>query len=154
MPKIKMVELDPKKLNAFLADKTLNDVDDSIGKAHGYTSNLRARLKTTAATYGLLCRTYGLAEDALLPDPPAPEPEPKPEAPAKPANRRSGYWLDLADNGNHVVLRLMYGDEQVQIAKARVKGGEGAKELDFVQAISYAAHMIYKFAEQDDLGAD
>ena len=150
MSKMKMVEIDRDKLDAFLDGKKPFDVDESIGKAHGYMRLLRTRLRMSAPAYGLLCRLYGLEENALLPDPPAPEP---PAAPAAPKNKRAGYWLDLADNETHVCLRLMYGDDEVHVARAKVKGGASAKELDFIQAISYAAHMLYKFAEQDDLEA-
>lgn len=149
MPKINMVEIDPKKLDKFLEGKNLSEIDDNIGKAHGYMRLLRNRLKMTVASYRLLCRIYNLPEDALTPDPPKPEP---PAVPPKPNNRRAGYWLDLADNSNHVVLRLMYGDEEVYLARARVKNGETATELNFIQAVSYAAHMLYKLAEQYELG--
>ena len=147
-----MITIDSEKLEAFLKGKNLGEVSASIGKSSGYIGNLRTRLKMPAATFWLLCRVYGLRESDLLPPPP----KPKPSVPAAPntaqPNRRAGYWLDLADNGDHVLLRLMYDDEEAYKAKARVKGGQTAKELDFIQAVIYAAHMLYKLAEQDDMG--
>ena len=42
----------------------------------------------------------------------------------------------------------MFGDEVIVGANAYIKG---ESQLDFVKAISYAAHMCYKFAEQTTL---
>lgn len=164
MAKVSMIDLDAKKLDAFLKGKNQQEVSVSIGKNFNYMHSLRTRLRMPTATYRLLCRIYDLKEGDLQPDPPEPELPaleveqltfiPKTENKPKPKAKRECYWLDLADNGNHVVLRLMYGDDELFRAAAKVKGGEGADELNFIQAISYAAHMLYKFAEQKDLTSE
>lgn len=164
MPKVKTVSIDPVKLSA-LAEKHGGNaaLSELIGRNKYYIRDCIKQEKMGETPFLFLQRTLELPDNALLPDPPKPslptvdvlsiDVVPAQRATPKP-NRRACYWLDLADNGNHVVLRLMYGDDELFRAAAKVKGGEGADELNFIQAVSYAAHMLYKLAEQKDLTSE
>lgn len=71
---------------------------------------------------------------------PVPVPSPMPSI---------GYALDLRVYPAFVSLALYEDSKMLKFAKAKIKNGEKASQLDVVQAISYAAHMLYKFMEQD-----
>ena len=45
-------------------------------------------------------------------------------------------------------MDLFFGDQELRSVYSRIKGDT---ELDLMQAISYAAHMLYKLAEQEAL---
>lgn len=47
-------------------------------------------------------------------------------------------------------MSLYFGDEKICEAYSKIKG---PGKLDLMQAISYAAHMMYKLAEQEELKA-
>ena len=65
-----------------------------------------------------------------------------------PQQKSDMYWLDLKYSHDRLKVQVMFGDEVIVGANAYIKG---ESELDFVKAISYAAHMCYKFAEQTTL---
>lgn len=95
----------------------------------------------------LLAATYGIPENFFLaPDPPktAQPPEPK----AAPQAKQMGYALRLQATDKQVFLLLEHDGEKVGSAYSRRKD---SSELALTQAISYAAHMIYKFCEQKTL---
>jgi len=71
---------------------------------------------------------------------PVPVPSPMPSI---------GYALGLRVYPAFVSLALYEDSKMLKFAKAKIKNGEKASQLDVVQAISYAAHMLYKFMEQD-----
>ena len=52
---------------------------------------------------------------------------------------------------DRVRLCVKYDGVEVHRAHALIKGDT---ELDLLQAVSYAAHMIYKLAQQNVLGGD
>lgn len=54
-------------------------------------------------------------------------------------------WMFLQKK---VVLHMYFQGTEICKAYSKVKG---TRELDLMQAISYAAHMMYKFAEQKEL---
>lgn len=45
-------------------------------------------------------------------------------------------------------MALTFGDQELYAAWSRIKGNT---ELDLLQAVSYAAHLMYKLAEQQAL---
>ena len=61
------------------------------------------------------------------------------------------YKLNLAYSDSKVLVQLMCGEEVVIGAWAIIKD---PSKLGFIQAISYASHMMYKFAEQSDLNKE
>lgn len=61
---------------------------------------------------------------------------------------KDGYALRLLTSDKQVFLLLEHDGEKVGSAYSRRKD---SSELALTQAISYAAHMIYKFCEQRTL---
>lgn len=59
-----------------------------------------------------------------------------------------GYSIRMNITPSVLTMTLFFGEEVVYIARAKIKGN---RQIDLAQAISYAAHMIYKFAEQKHL---
>lgn len=151
--KQKMIKVDPEKILAFCKGTgvTKSEIGYSIGKSSGYINNILKSQQIPEPVYDLLCRVYDLEEGALKADPPCKDNKKLQnggvEVNPYPLNRTS-YWIDLADNGDHVVMRLMLREEEVYKARAFVRNGEDGTEMDLIQAISYAAHMIYKIAQQ------
>lgn len=60
----------------------------------------------------------------------------------------TGYSVNLDVNPDKVRLQILFDGEVVGSAYSKIKGDT---ETDLMQAISYAAHMIYKFSEQKRL---
>ena len=58
------------------------------------------------------------------------------------------YTLGLDVSPERVVLHMYFQGTEICNAAAKVKG---TREVDLMQAISYAAHMMYKFTEQKEL---
>lgn len=154
MPITQTIIIDPDKLRAFAAKHgDMKELSLNIGRNVGYISKCVSTGKMARSAFDFMLRTYGAKAEDLTPDP---VPEKKPTLNTPPVQHRPGkkdetYWLDLRDMGNYVALALMYGDETVYEARAKVRGGRDAKEVNFVQAVSYAAHMLYKLAEQQEL---
>lgn len=61
------------------------------------------------------------------------------------------YSLRLRVSPCRVILRMYFQDTEIYSAASKVKG---TRELDLLQAVSYAAHMMYKFAEQKELNKE
>lgn len=61
------------------------------------------------------------------------------------------YTLGLDVSPERVILRLYFQGTEICKAASKVKG---TRELDLMQAISYAAHMMYKFTEQKELNKE
>lgn len=132
-----MVKISPERLRLFCSKNGgQTAVSETLGYGKSFISNALHSGKMSRAANKLLAATYGIPENFFLaPDPPktAQPPEPK----AAPQAKQMGY-----------ALRLQATDKQVGSAYSRRKD---SSELALTQAISYAAHMIYKFCEQKTL---
>lgn len=60
----------------------------------------------------------------------------------------SGFKMNLDVKPDKVYLEVLFDGQVIGSAYSKIKG---QTEVDLMQAISYAAHMIYKFAEQKRL---
>lgn len=60
-----------------------------------------------------------------------------------------GYSASIQVQPDKVLFAIDYNGEEIYHAYSKIKGDS---ELDLIQAISYAAHMCYKMAEQRELG--
>lgn len=74
----------------------------------------------------------------------------------RPKRRRSTppggrYSLTLQTKPDRIRLALCDGGKEIFYAWSKLRG---SSELDLAQAISYAAHLIYKFSEQRTLGTE
>ena len=69
---------------------------------------------------------------------------------ATPQSAASGSYTARIDvsGGKSLNMSLYFGDEKICEAYSKIKG---PGKLDLMQAISYAAHMMYKIAEQEEL---
>ena len=65
---------------------------------------------------------------------------------SRPAFQPYGITLDVRKE--KLRMALTFGDKELYAAWSRIKGDT---ELDLLQAVSYAAHLMYKLAEQNQL---
>lgn len=61
------------------------------------------------------------------------------------------YTLGLDVTPDVVVLHMYFQGTEICRAASKVKG---RREVDLMQAVSYAAHMMYKFTEQKELNKE
>lgn len=138
-----MMNIDPERLRNFAAKNGgLKHISLQLGYSRSYLSNVADYGRMRQSTANQLSAMYGVPEDFFL----AREPE-KPKA-AAPQAGQTGYALRLQATDKQVFLLLEHDGEKVGSAYSRRKDNS---ELALVQAISYAAHMIYKFCEQKTL---
>lgn len=135
-----MMNIDPERLRNFAAKNGgLKHISLQLGYSRSYLSNVAdcGRMRLSVARQ--MSTMYGVPEDFFR----AREPE-KPKA-AAPQAGQTGYALRLQATDKQVFLLLEHDGEKVGSAYSKRKDNS---ELALVQAISYAAHMIYKFCEQ------
>lgn len=136
------VELNTKELRDYLRKNRIGMValSRSMGRSDGYMSNVVNGVSSMSRTgYDAMCKALGVEPGVFTKPLPAPAPVP------------SMYRLNLVYSDSKVLLQLMRGEEVVSGAWAIVKE---QSRLGFIQAISYAAHMMYKFAEQSELNEE
>lgn len=142
------VQISPERLRLFCSKNGGQTVvSETLGYGKSFISNALHSGKMSRAANKLLAATYGIPENFFLaPDPPktAQPPEPK----AAPQAKQMGYALRLQATDKQVFLLLEHDGEKVGSAYSRRKD---SSELALTQAISCAAHMIYKFCEQKTL---
>lgn len=138
-----MMKIDAERLRRFAAKNGgLAHISRQMGFGDTYLSTIVTRQRMRQSTANQLSAMYGVPEDFFR----AREPE-KPKA-AAPQAGQTGYALRLQATDKQVFLLLEHDGEKVGSAYSKRKDNS---ELALVQAISYAAHMIYKFCEQKTL---
>lgn len=138
-----MMNIDPERLRNFAAKNGgLKHISLQLGYSRNYLANAADYGRMRVAVAKQLSAMYGVPEDFFR----AREPE-KPKA-AAPQAGQTGYALRLQATDKQVFLLLEHDGEKVGSAYSKRKDNS---ELALVQAISYAAHMIYKFCEQRTL---
>lgn len=125
---------------------TMADLARRMGRTQSYFSNVLARGSISASAYPLLVSVAGVDHDAFL----ARETPPKTEAQHAP-QPGGRYSLTLQTKPDRIRLALCDGGKEISYAWSKLSG---SSELDLAQAISYAAHLIYKFSEQSSLGTE
>lgn len=143
-----MVQISPERLRLFCSKNGgQTAVSEALGYGKSFISNALHSGKMSRAANKLLAATYGVPENFLLaPDPPktAQPPEPKDAQ----QGGQDGYALRLLTSDKQVFLLLEHDGEKVGSAYSKRKD---SSELALTQAISYAAHMIYKLYEPQTL---
>lgn len=136
----KSVKIDGDKFRAVIAKmgKTQSEVSQELGTSYSYVSRSCTVGEMSETAFNLFCMMYGQNREDLLS---------KEEETVK-APEAEGYHLHLNVTPTIVTVSCMFGQEVLYIGRSKVKG---ESELDLMQAISYAAHMIYKAAEQKEL---
>lgn len=143
-----MVQISPERLRLFCSKNGgQTAVSEALGYGKSFISNALHSGKISRAANKLLAATYGIPEDFFL----APD-HPKTALPPEPKDAqqggRDGYALRLLTSDKQVFLLLEHDGEKVGSAYSKRKD---SSELALTQAISYAAHMIYKLYEQQTL---
>lgn len=131
------VQISPERLRLFCSKNGGQTVvSETLGYGKSFISNAMHSGKMSRAANKLLAATYGIPENFFLaPDPPKTAQPPEPKAAPQATDKQ-------------VFLLLEHDGEKVGSAYSRRKD---SSELALTQAISYAAHMIYKFCEQKTL---
>lgn len=125
---------------------TMADLARRMGRTQSYFSNVLSRGTISASAYPLLVSVAGVDPDAFL----ARETPPKTEAQHAP-QPGGRYSLTLQTKPDRIRLALCDSGKEISYAWSKLRG---SSELDLTQAISYAAHLIYKFSEQRTLGTE
>nr|DAU35991.1 MAG TPA: SOS-response transcriptional repressor [Caudoviricetes sp.] len=126
---------------------TMADLARRMGRTQSYFSNCLSRGSISASAYPLLVEVAGVDPAAFL----ARETPPKTEAQHAPPQPGGRYSLTLQTKPDRIRLALCDGAKEISYAWSKLRG---SSELDLAQAISYAAHLIYKFSEQRTLGTE
>lgn len=144
------IKVDIPAIKKYFDDNALSykDVCTRIGRSRFYISACAATGKMSSYTYDLLIRELGVSRDAFIPkDTHKETPQDAPKVQTA-AGGGDLYTLGLDVSPDRVVLRMCFQGTEIYRSASRVKG---KRELDLMQAVSYAAHMMYKFAEQKEL---
>ena len=143
-----MIQISPERLRLFCSKNGgQTAVSEALGYGKSFISNALHSGKMSRAANKPLAATYGVPENFFLaPDPPktAQPPEPKDAQ----QGGQDGYALRLLTSDKQVFLLLEHDGVKVGSAYSKRKD---SSELALTQAISYAAHMIYKLYEQQTL---
>ena len=140
MSKVNMVKFDPEKMRKWLKDHKLTATEVSLASGRG------PRYMAVAEHRGYMSQSQALAMHALygfeLADvQPDPEPEETPED-------DSEYQVRVKLLPDRLCVTILRGGRVYEHAWSNRKSLSG---IDTLQAISYAAHMCYKFRQQTEL---
>lgn len=129
------MKINGKMLREYLSRRgiTLDKLSVDIGHAKNYMSYILSKEDMPTSEYKLMCHILGVDEDKFAP------------------HDTAGYSLGLVYDERSLRIKLLHGDKEVCSAWSLIKS---SSDLDFLQAISYAAHMMYKFAQQTELGKE
>lgn len=132
-----MVKIDPNAFKAWVHDNgyRMRQLSMDLGKSENYLSGAIFRGEIASQTLQLLALKYGL------------DPKDVTERPHK-AQELAGFSLDLMVKPDRVRVAIMHNGRELYSSFARINGDT---ETKLIQAISYAAHMCYKQAEQREL---
>lgn len=132
-----MVKIDPDAFKAWLQDNghRMNQLSMDLGKSASYLSGAICRGEIASQTLQLLALKYGLDPKDVM------------ERPHK-AQEPTGFSLDLMVKPDRVRVAVMHNGNELYSAFAKING---ETETKLMQAISYAAHLCYKLAEQKEL---
>ena len=138
-----MMRIDAERLRRFAAKNGgLAHISRQMGFGDTYLSTIIARQRMRQSTANQLSAMYGVPEDFFRAR------DTDKQNAAAPQVKQMGYALRMQVTDKQVFLLLEHDGEKVGSAYSRRKD---SSELALTQAISYAAHMIYKFCEQKTL---
>lgn len=137
------LKIDGNALKSYVHSQGMKliDASEKIGRSRNFLSGVCGKGTMLDSAHKLLCETFGLPADSFLIREPGPAAESQKQ-------KSDMYWIDLNYSHDRLKVQVMFGDDVIVGANAYIKG---ESQLDFVKAISYAAHMCYKFAEQTTL---
>lgn len=142
----KRVKIDPQKFKNWCAKNgvTYKNVSENLGCYDSFISRVVASGEFPERKFTLFLSRYNEDEHTFLPD--------KAEA-AKEYNRQdsTGFSMGLIVKPNKVRVSIQHDGNELYGAYAGIKKND---TVSLIQAISYAAHMCYKMAEQQNFEKD
>ena len=140
---MKRIKVDIPAIKKYIRENGMTQVD--VCRRIGRSSNFLYSCTGDMAdyTYDLLIRELGVENGAFQ--------KKEDVQPTKVNNGAGLYTLGLDVSPEIVVLHMYFQGTEICKAAAKIKG---TRELDLMQAISYAAHMMYKFTEQKELNKE
>lgn len=145
MGKTNMVEIDISATREAVYDsgKTLAVLSEEIGRCPSYLSYAVKEGRIPEYAFRRLCVLLGVREGDLLKKQ-AVAPPPEAEAENVSNAKSIGYSIKLDVFPKKVRFAVLFNGEEIIHAWSGIRG---ARELDLMQSISYAAHMCYKQKE-------
>lgn len=138
-----VVKIDGEAVKKWATENGLSfsEIGLQIGRSYGYMYYIikeqGGMMKRNM--YELLLRTFDLPDGMFIK---AENQVPKPD------DVIDGYQVKLDIHPDRLKMSMTYQGETMYDAWSYIKGNT---ELDLIQAVSYAAHLIYKKAEQAEL---
>lgn len=131
------ISINGKELQDYIKKSDLKQTQLSsfMGRSPSYLSYVISKGTMSETAYVELCKKLGVPYGTFRPT----------DTPEE------VFRLNLVYNDSKVLVQLMSGEDVVCGAWAIIKE---PTRLGFLQAISYASHMMYKFAEQHDLNKE
>lgn len=131
------VLIDPGKMRYFLDTECLTSeqLSEELGFSGNYINEVIENRAMALPVWKCLKALYNLDDDTLTPDPVIP-------------NGDDNWGLTLKVMSDRVRIGLTDNGHEIDYAFSKIRG---EREVDLFQAISYAAHILYKNAEQRDL---
>lgn len=134
------VKVDKDALRNCLAEKgiSLSDASEEFGYHRTYLRKAIESGSVRESIIKLLEITYEIDRNDFI----------QKETPVEISATPVGYTVDLKILPDKLCFTVKFNGEEVTHSWCKIKGNT---ELDLMQAISYAAHMCYKFSEQKKL---
>ena len=125
--------------------------EELLTRSKTYLHTVFYKMAITMRAALVLCKELGLKlqDYEIKPEPPKPEPEPEPNVMLAVGNEK-GWTNTLYVNHTAKIVSLAFFKDGIKVASGRAKIFDET-ERGIMQAISYAAHMCYKFSEQKEL---
>lgn len=145
MGKTNMVEIDISATREAVYDsgKSLAVLSEEIGRCPSYLSYAVKNGRIPEYAFRRLCVLLGVSEGDLLKKQAVTPPQ-KAETEAVSGCETIGYSVKLNVYPKKVRFAVLFNGEEIMHAWSSIRG---ARELDLMQSISYAAHMCYKQKE-------
>lgn len=133
------IQIDPGKMRYFLETKrmTSKQLSEELGFTGDYISTVMDLTYMSVPIWKCLKALYNLDDDTFTPDPVIPN-----------SGDNDNWGLTLKVMSDRVRIGLTDNGREIDYAFSKIRG---EREVDLFQAISYAAHILYKNAEQRDL---
>ena len=146
MGKTNMVEIDIPATREAIdgSGKTMAALSEEIGRCPSYLSYTVKSGRLPEYAFRRLCVLLGVSEGDLLKKQAVTPPPQKAEAEAVSGCETIGYSVKLDVYPKKVRFAVLFNGEEIMHAWSSIRG---ARELDLMQSISYAAHMCYKQKE-------
>lgn len=140
---MKSIKIDVNELRKWVKETGLTqaEISRSLGGSISIIGNAIQRGHISEPFFQLLILKYGINPERLK----FKELVPKTVSAVQPGK---GYATSVVVYPDKVRFAVAFDGDEIYHTYSRIKG---KKEVDLIQAISYAAHMCYKQAEQKEL---